>query len=56
MMRRLKETAFLRGAIEKLAEAKREQAWAEIERQLSQYEGPDGVDIPGESLIGAGTK
>jgi ubiquinone/menaquinone biosynthesis C-methylase UbiE len=56
MMRRLKETAFLRGAVEKLAEAQREQAWAEIERQLSQYEGPDGVDIPGESLIGAGTK
>jgi ubiquinone/menaquinone biosynthesis C-methylase UbiE len=56
MMRRLKETAFLRGAVEKLAKAEREQAWAEIERQLSQYEGPDGVDIPGESLIGAGTK
>lgn len=56
MMRRLKETAFLRGAVEKLAEAEREQAWLEIERQLSQYEGLDGVDIPGESLIGAGTK
>jgi ubiquinone/menaquinone biosynthesis C-methylase UbiE len=56
MMRRLKETAFLRGAVEKFAEAEREQAWAEIERQLSRYEGPDGVDIPGESLIGAGTK
>lgn len=56
MMRRLKETAFLRGAVEKLAEAEREQAWAEIERQLSRYEGPDGVDVPGESLIGAGTK
>ena len=56
MMRRLKETAFLRGAVEKLAAAEREQAWAEIERQLSQYEGPDGIDIPGESLVGAGTK
>jgi ubiquinone/menaquinone biosynthesis C-methylase UbiE len=56
MMRRLKETAFLRGAVEKLAEAEREQAWVEIERQLTQYEGPNGVDIPGESLIGAGTK
>jgi ubiquinone/menaquinone biosynthesis C-methylase UbiE len=56
MMRRLKETAFLRGAVEKLAGAEREQAWAEIARQLSQHEGSDGVDIPGESLIGAGTK
>ena len=56
MMRRLKETAFLRGTVEKLPEAEREQAWAEIERQLTRYEGPDGIDIPGESLIGAGTK
>ena len=30
-IRRLKETAFLRGPIEKLAEAEREQAWTEIE-------------------------
>jgi ubiquinone/menaquinone biosynthesis C-methylase UbiE len=56
MMRRLKETAFLRGAVEKLAEADREQAWAEIERRLSRHQGPDGIDIPGESLIGVGTK
>ena len=56
MMQRLKETAFLRGTVEKLPEAEHEQAWAEIERQLTRYEGPDGIDIPGESLIGAGTK
>lgn len=56
MIRRLKETAFLRGPIEKLGEAQREQAWAEIERQLRQLEGPSGVEIPGEFLIGAGTK
>ncbi len=56
MIRRLKETAFLRGPIEKLGEAEREQAWAEIERQLSQFEGPNGVEVPGEFLIGAGTK
>jgi ubiquinone/menaquinone biosynthesis C-methylase UbiE len=56
MIRRLKETAFLRGPIEKLGEARREQAWAEIERQLSQLEGPNGIDIPGEFLIGVGTK
>jgi ubiquinone/menaquinone biosynthesis C-methylase UbiE len=56
MIRRLKETAFLRGPIEKLGEAQREQAWVEIERQFSQLEGPNGVDVPGEFLIGAGTK
>ena len=56
MIQRLKETAFLRGPIEKLGEAQREQAWAEIERQFSQLEGPTGVEVPGEFLIGVGTK
>jgi ubiquinone/menaquinone biosynthesis C-methylase UbiE len=56
MIRRLKETAFLRGPIEKLDEAEREQAWVEIEHQLSQLEGPNGIEVPGEFLIGAGTK
>lgn len=55
-IRRLKETAFLRGPIEKLAEAEREQAWTEIEHQLSRLEGPNGVDVPGEFLIVGGTK
>jgi ubiquinone/menaquinone biosynthesis C-methylase UbiE len=54
--RRLKETAFLRGPIEKLAEAEREQAWAEIERQFSRLERPNGVEVPGEFLIGVGAK
>jgi hypothetical protein len=56
MIQRLKESAFLRGPIEKLAEAAREQAWAEIERQLSQLEGPNGVEVSGEFLIRVGTK
>jgi SAM-dependent methyltransferase len=56
MIRRLKETAFLRGPIEKLGEGKREQAWAEIERELSRLEAPSGIEVPGEFLIGAGTK
>ena len=55
-IRRLKETALLRGPVEKLGEAQRDQAWAEIERELSQLEGSNGVDIPGEFLIGVGTK
>ncbi len=56
MMRRLKEGAVLRAPIDKLDEPEREQAWMEIERQLSRLEGPDGIDMPGEFLIGAGTK
>jgi hypothetical protein len=28
----------------------------EPERQLSQLEGPNGVEVPGEFLIGVGTK
>jgi ubiquinone/menaquinone biosynthesis C-methylase UbiE len=56
VIRRLKESAFLGEAIKKLSEAEREPAWAEIERQLSQLEGRNGVEIPGEFLIGVGTK
>jgi hypothetical protein len=52
----LKETAFLRGPVEKLGEAQREQAWVEIEHQFSQLEEPNGFEIPGEFLIAAGTK
>ena len=56
MIRRLKEGALLRAPIEKLGEAERQKAWAEIERQMSRLEGPNGVEMPGEFLIGAGTK
>jgi ubiquinone/menaquinone biosynthesis C-methylase UbiE len=56
IIRRLKETAFVRGPIEKLSEARREQAWAEIEQEFSRLEGPSGIEVPGEFLIGVGTK
>ncbi len=39
-----------------LSDSQREQAWIEIEQQLRQFEGPNGVEVPGEFLIGAGTK
>jgi len=52
----LKESAFLRQPIEKLGETERDQAWLEIERQLRQFEAPNGVEMPGEFLIGVGTK
>ena len=38
-----------------LAESEREQAWVEIERQLSRLEGPEGIEMAGEFLIGVGT-
>ena len=40
----------------RLNEAERELAWAEIEQQLRQFEGPNGFEAPGEVLIGVGTK
>ena len=39
-----------------LSDFQREQVWVEIEQQLRQFEGPNGVELPGEFLIGAGTK
>jgi ubiquinone/menaquinone biosynthesis C-methylase UbiE len=56
LIRRLKESAFLRQPIEKLGEADREQAWVEVEQELSQFQGPTGIEIPGEFLIAVGTK
>ena len=40
----------------RLKDADRELAWAEIEQQLRQFEGPNGFESPGEVLIGVGTK
>jgi len=39
-----------------LRNAEREQAWTEIEQQLRRFEGPNGCEVPGEVLIGVGTK
>jgi SAM-dependent methyltransferase len=38
-----------------LGEAEREEAWSEIERELSQYETADGFEGPCELLVAAGT-
>ena len=46
----------LREIMSQLNEAERETAWAEIEQELRQFEGPNGFDAPGEVLIGVGTK
>jgi ubiquinone/menaquinone biosynthesis C-methylase UbiE len=56
LIRGLKESAFLRQPIERLSEAERERAWVKVEQELSQSQGPNGVEVPGEFLIGVGTK
>jgi SAM-dependent methyltransferase len=38
-----------------VGEAEREEAWSEIERELSQYETASGFEGPCELLVGAGT-
>ena len=48
--------AVLRDNMAKLSDADRELAWKEIEQQLGQFGGPNGVEVPGEVLIGIGTK
>ena len=47
---------YLRELMSRLKEAERERAWVEIEEQLRQFEGPNGFEVPGEVLIGVGTK
>ena len=46
----------LRELMSRLNDADRELAWAEIEQQMHQFEGPSGFEAPGEVLIGVGTK
>jgi ubiquinone/menaquinone biosynthesis C-methylase UbiE len=46
----------VRQLINRLSESSREVAWAEIEQQFKQFEGPNGLEIPGEVLIAVGTK
>jgi ubiquinone/menaquinone biosynthesis C-methylase UbiE len=52
----LQNAIFLRGPMAKLGDIEREQAWAEIEQELAKRQGSDGLDLPGEMLIGVGTK
>jgi ubiquinone/menaquinone biosynthesis C-methylase UbiE len=50
------ENPVLRQLMAKLSEAEREQAWDEIKRELSRFEGPNGCEMTGEILIGVGAK
>jgi ubiquinone/menaquinone biosynthesis C-methylase UbiE len=46
----------LQAILTKLSDADRALAWSEIEQQLSQFEGPNDFEAPGEWLVGVGTK
>ena len=46
----------LQTLLTKLSDADRALAWNEIEQQLSQFEGPNGFEAPGEWLVGVGRK
>ena len=46
----------MRELMNQLNETERERAWVEIEEQLRRFEGPNGLEVPGEVLIGVGTK
>ena len=51
-----KSAGDARELMSRLNEADRERAWAEIAEQFKRFEGPNGFEIPGEVLIGVGTK
>ena len=40
----------------RLNEPERERAWVEIEEQLSRFEGPNGLEVPREVLVGVGNE
>jgi len=46
----------LRELMVRLSDAEQAQAWAEIERALGQFVGPNGFEATSEQLIGVGTK
>jgi ubiquinone/menaquinone biosynthesis C-methylase UbiE len=51
-----KSAGDTRELMNRLNEADRERAWAEIAEQFKRFEGPNGFEIPSEVLIGVGTK
>jgi SAM-dependent methyltransferase len=56
-MRSMRNSAGdLRELMNRLTEPERERAWVEIEEQLRRFEGPNGLEVSGEVLVGVGTK
>ena len=50
------QTPILHQITAKLSEAERVRAQTEIEQEFSRFQGPNGVEFPGEFLIAVGTK
>jgi ubiquinone/menaquinone biosynthesis C-methylase UbiE len=48
--------AVLQDLMVKLSQVDQARAWEQIEKEMSQFVGPNGFDAPGEALIGVGTK
>jgi SAM-dependent methyltransferase len=53
---RLNVAAMRRETADRLAGAGGEQVFAEIEQTLDRWRGPNGLEVPGEALIGVGVK
>jgi ubiquinone/menaquinone biosynthesis C-methylase UbiE len=56
VIQNLKDAIFIREAMSGMEDGEREKAWAEIERELSKLRRGEGLELPGEMLIGVGTK
>jgi hypothetical protein len=46
----------LKEFMNRVSEPDRETAWTKIEEKFRLFEGPNGFEVPGEVLIGVGTK
>jgi SAM-dependent methyltransferase len=55
-LRSMQEVLPTRDVMSQFTETQREQTWQETEPELRRFEGPNGCELPGESLIAVGTK
>lgn len=55
-IRSMRNSVNVSELMNQLNEADRERAWAEIAEQFRHFEGPNGLEIPGEVLVAVGTK
>jgi ubiquinone/menaquinone biosynthesis C-methylase UbiE len=53
---RLNVAALPRATADRMQGAAGERVFAEIEQALDRFRGPDGLEVPGEALIGAGAR
>jgi len=50
------QTPILQQVAAKLSDTEKEKAWVEVEQEFNRFQGPTGVEFPGEFLIAVGTK